>query len=79
METKILYSKCYNYIPNYRGYEDLATQNNIEIPKQVIRNVAGFDMQNNTIHYFGTARVGAKTKPIILAFFNKLKTIRGEN
>ena len=76
--NKILYAKCYNYITDY-NYEDLAKQNNIEIPKQVIRNVAGFDMQNNTIHYFGTARVGAKTKPIILVFFNKLKTILGEN
>lgn len=77
--NKILYAKCYSHITDYNFYEDLAEQNNIEKPKQVIKNVASFDVQNNTIHYFGTARVGIKTKPIVLAFFNKLKTILGEN
>ena len=79
MENKILYAKNYNYLPNYISYEDVASKNNITTPKQVLQNVAYFDLDEDKIGYFGTAKVGKKTRPIILDFFNKIKTILGDD
>lgn len=77
--NKILYAKNYAHLPNYISYEDVANKNNIITPKQVLQNVAYFDLDEDKIGYFGTAKVGEKTRPIILDFFNKLKTVLGDD
>ena len=72
----ILYSKRYDYLQDFVNYEELAKKHNIETPKEVLKNVAYFDFNKNQIGYYGTARVGEKTRRIVLEFFYKLKTIR---
>lgn len=79
MENKILYAKNYNHLPNFVSYEDIANKNNLTTPKRVLQNVAYFNLSKNEVGYFGTAKIGEKTRPIILEFFNKLKTILGDD
>lgn len=56
--------------------KNLQKKHNIETPKAVLKNVAYFDFNRNKIGYYGTAKVGEKTRQIVLEFFYKLKTIR---
>lgn len=64
-----VYSKVYN---KKESYQDLAKEYNVEVPALVEKNVAYFNFYKNEIGYFGTARVGEKTRQVIKQFQRKL-------
>lgn len=74
-----LYAPNYFYLKDYYSYLDFAKTNNIEIPSEILKNVAYFDLNKNEIHYFGTAKIGETKKLIIQHFFDKLKKQEKKN